>query len=150
MKHMKTLLTLTSILSLASLAVAAEDKDEHGPKGGELLDAKPHKAEFIVGKDHVATIVFYDNAMKPVPVTGQSAVIWAEPESGRVKVEIEKKDDALVSTKPLPEGEYPMMIQIKSAPEAKSQNFKIKPHHDDHDEHGHAEKGHKEGDGHDH
>ncbi len=150
---MKTLLTLITSLGIASFAVAAEDKDEHGPKGGELLDAKPHKAEFIVGKDHVATIVFYDEAMKPVPITGQSVVIWAEPESGRVKVELEKQNDALVSTKPLPEGEYAMMIQIKSAADAKAQNFKISPHHDDHDnhdDHGKDEKGHKKGDGHDH
>ena len=148
---MKTLLTLIASLSLASLAFAAEEKDEHGPKGGEMLDAKPHKAEFIVGEDHVATIVFYDDAMKPVPVTGQSAVIWAEPKSGRVKVELAKKCNALVSVKPLPEGEYPMMIQIKSAPEAKSQNFKIKPHYDDHhhDHDGHK-KGDGQGDGHDH
>ena len=143
MNHMKnTLLTLITSLGVASLAFAAEKEDIHGPKGGELLDAKPHKAEFIVGKDHIATIGFYDEAIKPVPVTGQSAVIWAESKSGRVKVELEKKGDALVAITSLPEGEYMMMIQIKSAPDAKAQSFKIKPHHDEHgDEHKHGDNG---------
>jgi hypothetical protein len=112
----------------ASPALAAE-KNEAGPKGGRLLDNESPRAEFFVEKDHTVTITFYGADMKPVPVGDQTAVIWADAKSGRVKLETERKGDALVSKTPLPEGDgYNVIVQLKSKPDAKAENFKITYH----------------------
>lgn len=148
-----TLLTLITSIAVASLGVAAEAEDKHGPKGGELLDAKPNPIEFILD-DHKASIAFYDGAMKPVAAGDQTAVLWVESDGKRMKIEFEKKGDLLVAKQPLPEktGEQ-MMLQIETTPDAKLQSIKIHTHHDEghgEAEHKHGETGHKEGDGHDH
>lgn len=136
---MKTLLIVITSLCFATLAIAAEKEDKHGPKGGELLDAKPQQVEFILD-DHQASIALYDAAMNPVPAGEQTAVLWVEAEGKRTKIEFEKQGDLLVAKQPLPEesGDR-VMLQIKSAPDAKLQSFKIHLHHD---EHGHDNHNH--------
>ncbi len=119
---MKTSLSLIT-LSLVVIAAVAAEKPVPGPKGGKMLDAH---MEFFVENDRSVVLAFYDADLKPVAVGAQSAVIWADAKSGRVKLALEKKNDALVSTQPLPEGDgYNVMVQLKSTPDAKAQNFKI-------------------------
>ena len=117
-------------LALALTASAAEtSKPIAGPKGGKLLQNDPPRAEFFVEKDRSVAITFYNDALKPVPATDQTAVIWADAKSGRVKLETEKKDGALISKQPLPEGEgYNVIVQLKPKPDAKAQSFKINYH----------------------
>jgi hypothetical protein len=122
---MKTVLTLITLGLIAGAALAAE-KITAGPKGGKMLNAT---TEFYVEKDRTVTLAFYDANLKPMPASAQTAVIWADAKTGRVKLDTEKKGDALVSTKPLPEGDgYNVMVQLKPAPDAKPQNFKLALH----------------------
>jgi len=123
-----SVIPIVSSLALACGVQAAENKIA-GPKGGKLLANDPPRAEFIVEKDHTVSITFYGADMKPVPPTDQSAVVYADAREGRAKLEFEKKGDALVSKTPLPAGDgYNVMVQLKSKPDAKSQNFKISYH----------------------
>jgi hypothetical protein len=112
-----------SVLNLS----AADKKPVGGPKGGRLLENAAPRAEFFVEKDHTVTITFYDADLKPVPVSEQSVSVIAEAKEGKTKLEFEKKGDLLVSKGKLPEGDgYNLVVQVKQAPEAKPQNFRIK------------------------
>jgi hypothetical protein len=159
-------LIIALAVGLALPAAAQTKKPTAGPKGGKILNEDAPRAEFFVETDHTVTLSFYGADMKPVPVTTQSAVVYADAKSGRAKLEFEKKGDALVSKTPLPSGDgYNVMVQLKSAPDAKAENFKVSYHTEPCSEckmaeyacicppeKGHAEgkKDHKEADGHKH
>lgn len=126
MKTLTKIMTLTLLALNLSFASAAEKKIVGGPKGGRLLDSEPLRAEFFIEKDRRVTITFYDQNLKPVAAGEQTVGIIAEPKSGKTKLEMEMKGDALMSKTPLPEGEnYNVVVQIKSTPEAKPKNFRI-------------------------
>ena len=64
--------------------------------------------------------------MKAQPDAAQVVTATAEAPSGKVKLEFEKKADLLVSKTPLPEGEhYTIVVQMKTAADAKAKNFRI-------------------------
>jgi len=128
MKTSLRLITLAGALCVGLLTLnAAEKKNVGGPKGGRLLEKTDPKAEFFVEKDHTATITFYDAALKPVPVGGQSVTVIADAKGGRKTVEFEKKGDSLVSRTKLPEGDgYNVVMQFKQTAEARPQNFRFK------------------------
>jgi hypothetical protein len=118
---------LMSAIILAALTAWSADKIVGGPKGGRLLENKAPRAEFFVEKDRTVTVTFYDAALEPVSPTEQVVSAIAEPTSGKVKLEFEKKGDALVSKTPLPEGDgYNVVMQIKTKADSKPQNFRIK------------------------
>lgn len=127
---------MTSIKSLAIAGVlcaglfainAADKKEQGGPKGGRLLEKTEPKAEFFLEKDRAVTITFYDAALKPVPVAGQSVTVIAQTDAGRSTVEFEKKGDVLVSKTRMPEGDgYNVVVQFKQSADAKPQNFRFK------------------------
>ena len=124
---MKSLTLLSALLVAATLCLAAEKKPTPGPKGGKLLENSAPRAEFLIEKDNRVTITFYDDKLKPVPVAAQVIAITAEPASGKVKLELEKKGDVLTSKEPLPKGDgYNLVVQVKANAEAKPQNFRLK------------------------
>lgn len=117
------LITLLSILAFA--LNAANKKQISGPRGGRLLQLTEPKAEFVVEKDRAATITFYDDKNKPVPASDQSAILTAMGDQ-RQTIEFEKKDNLLVSKSKLPPGDpYPVILQFKSAPNARANNFRF-------------------------
>ena len=120
------LLTLTAALCVGLFTSSAADKIAGGPKGGRLLEKTSPQAEFFVEKDRAVTITFYAAALKPVPVGAQTVTVIAETKGGKVKMEFEKKGDVLVSKTKLPEGDgYNLIVQVKSAPDARPQNFRF-------------------------
>ena len=120
-----SIISIVSLLLLSCVAQAAETEIA-GPRGGKLLANDPPRAEFFVEKDRTVSITFYDAEMKPVPPTGQRAIVYADAKQGRAKLELEKKGDVLVSKTPLPEGDgYNVMVRLQSSPDARVQNFKI-------------------------
>ena len=124
---MKSLTLLSTLLVAATLCLAAEKKPTPGPKGGKLLENSAPRAEFFIEKDNRVTITFYDDKLKPVPVAGQVILITAEPASGKVKLDLEKKGDVLTSKEPLPKGDgYNLVVQVKATADAKPQNFRLK------------------------
>ena len=121
---MKTYLLVLDALLLANLV--SGEQVTAGPKGGRLLENDPPRAEFFVEKDRTITITFYDAESKPVAPGAQSVTAVAEAKGGKTKIEFEKKGETLVSKTALPEGEgYRVVVQLRTKPEAKPQNFRI-------------------------
>ena len=107
----------------------AADKHDHkaAPRGGRLLDKTHPHAEFVVEKDRTVSIYFYDDAMKPVPVTTQQVTVIADAKGGKITLLLEKKGDALASKGPLPEGGgYNVAVQFRQTPESAPLNLRFK------------------------
>ena len=125
MKKLTQIVTVIALTIGISLAHAA--KITPGPKGGRLLENETPRAEFFVETNKTVSITFYDANLKPVAVSEQVVAVTAETKGGKVKIEFEKKGDVLVSKTPLPEGDgYNVVVQLRSKPDAKPQNFRIK------------------------
>lgn len=121
----------THIMAVAALVFGISqvhaEKITPGPKGGRLLENESPRAEFFVEKDKTVTITFYDANLKAIPVGDQTVTVIAEAKGGKTKIEFEKKGDVLVSKAPLPEGnDYNVVVQLRSKPDAKPQNFRVK------------------------
>jgi len=126
MKPAKFIALLLASLTLVAPNAISAGPVVGGPRGGRLLENPAPRAEFLVQKDRTVSIIFYDAAMKALPPGEQIVTAVAEPKSGRVKLEFEKKGDALVSRTPLPEGDgYNIVVQFKARADAKPQNFRI-------------------------
>ena len=120
--------TMTALLCAGVLSLNAADKKQlGGPAGGRLLEKTEPKAEFVVGKDHAATINFYDNALKPVPAANQTVAVIADTRGGKERIEFEKKGATLAGKSRLPPGDgYNVVVQFRQTPDARPQNFRFK------------------------
>jgi hypothetical protein len=124
---MKKLLSLLTILALAAAPAFADKTVKAGPRKGRILEMDKQNAEFFVEKDRTVSIAFYDAAGKQQPATDQVITATAEAPGAKTKLDFEKKGDLLVSKAPLPAGEgYQVVVQAKSAADAKPKNFRIK------------------------
>jgi hypothetical protein len=123
---MKNTSYLPWFLLAATLACAAE-KNIAGPKGGRLLEAAPARAEFFVTKDRKVEVTFYDAALKPVAPGERTVAVTAEPKSGRTPIALTRTATGFVSDGALPAaGEaYRVVVQVREAPGARPQNFRI-------------------------
>ncbi len=124
---MKTIQPVIPIIVLLfATHVAHGEKIVAGPKGGRLLEAEGVKAEFFVEKDRTAIVTFYDSNLKSVALADQGVTALAETKDGKKKIDFEKKEDALVSKVPLPDGDgYTVVLQLKTSAVAKVKNFRI-------------------------
>ena len=131
---MNTLLKATlTLLAITSTTFAEKDHDHDkpipGPKGGRILEVEGGHAEFFVQQDKKVSITFYDSEMKPAAPGDQVVKVIAEAPSGKATLDFEKAGDAFVSSSALPEGDgYRIVVQIKSAADAKAQNFRVDYH----------------------
>lgn len=124
---MKTLLNIAILIALVTGSAFADTKVKAGPRKGLLLDLDSKQAEFFVEKDRSISIAIYDTALKAQPASTEVITAIAEAPGGKVKIAFEKKDDLLISTTQLPEGEgYQVVLQAKTDPDAKTKNFRIK------------------------
>lgn len=127
MKNMLKLL-LTS-LAITATALSLSAKPISGPKGGRILTTDAPHAEFFVEKDRTVVVSFYDQALKPVPVSGQVVMATAEAKTGKVKLEFTEKNGALVSNTTLPEGDgYTVVVQVKANATATPKNYRVVYH----------------------
>lgn len=117
---------LFASFALLASAAALGAKPAPGPKGGRLLDSTPLKAEFFVTADRRVEITFYDDHGNPILPGDQVVAVIAEPGSGRLALAMEKTTEGFASQSPLPAGEpYRVVVQIRSTPDAKPQNFRV-------------------------
>lgn len=122
---MKTKLLLT-LFALACGSLLHAEKITAGPKGGRLLDSTPLKAEFFVTAERHVEITLYDDHANPILPGAQSIAVTAEPASGRLPLKMEKTATGFLSKTPLPAGEpYRVVVQVRSTPDAKPQNFRL-------------------------
>ena len=119
---------LLVLLALASTALAPLLRADivPGPKGGRLLDAPPHRAEFFVGADRRVEITFYDDALQPVAHGGHQAKVIAELPGARQTIELRETAHGFASTQPLPAGEpYRIVVQFRGGPQSRAVNHRI-------------------------
>jgi hypothetical protein len=122
---MKTIRLLTALLLLPAALFAAAEKNA-GPKGGRLLAAEPHAAEFFVNADRRIELNFLDPAQKPVAPTTQVVAVIAELPAGKTPLALEKSAAGFISTAPLPAGDpYRLVVQIRASADARPKNFRI-------------------------
>lgn len=106
---------------------AAAAKVEAGPRKGRILAVGEPKAEFFVEADKTISIMFYDKENKVVAPAAQSATATVDAKGKKTKLEFAKKGDALVSSAKIPDGDAnPIVVQVKTAADAKPQNFRFK------------------------
>ena len=116
---------LSGIAVLNGLILAFAETNVAGPKGGKLLENEAPRAEFLVKENHLVSITFYDENLKPVPVTSQVVTAIAEAKEGKIKLSFEKKGDISVSTAALPHGDgFNIVAQLKKNETAEPQNFR--------------------------
>ena len=126
---MKTPRIILAIISALALATALQAKPIPGPKGGRIVTTEAPHVEFLVAPDRTVVVSFYDQDLKPVAAAGQVASAIAEAESGKVTLAFAARDGALVSTKPLPEGDgYRVVLQVRDTAQARPKNYRVDFH----------------------
>jgi hypothetical protein len=122
---MKTKLVILTTL-VASLAFASSAEKLKAPNGGRIINTVTPNAEFLVTKDKMVEIRFLDASGKVIVPAAQSASIVMGDRSAPTKLAFTKDGDKLVSDKAVPEGkELPVVLQIKTTPEAKAVTTKF-------------------------
>lgn len=119
------LAALTGILFAATPAHA--EKFEPGPNGGKLVGTAPDQAELLISPEGIVTITFLDAEKKSAAPGDRTATLFAQLESGRKEITLDRKGDAFVSTEALPKPEgYLLVVQTRSAPGTKPANTRVK------------------------
>lgn len=114
---MNTLKSLASIL-LVTLTLAAAD----APVVGRLLVAGEVRAEFRVLPDRRAAVTFLDATDKPASRGNRSVTVKVDGK----EVALEAKSEGYITKDPLPAKEpAPVVVQVRSAPDAKPTNFRL-------------------------
>ncbi|MGB0775753.1 MAG: hypothetical protein ACPGUY_07895, partial [Akkermansiaceae bacterium] len=93
-----------------------------GPNGGKVLSAPDFKCEFFVTSENKVKITFLDEDNKPAAIGTQSVDVVCGDRSDPTNLEFSKgeKNLSFASSNTLPKCDgYPVIITIKTAPDAK-------------------------------
>jgi len=114
---MNILRSLACLLLAALPLVAAETK-----LTGRLLAAGEVRAEFRVLPDRRAAVTFLDASDKPAPRAARVVTVKVDGKD----VPLEATSEGYLTKDPLPAKEpAPVVVQIRSAPDAKPTNFRL-------------------------
>ena len=117
---MKTKIAIIAAL-VASLTFASAAEKIKAPNGGRIIDAVEPHAEFLVTPEKKVEIRFLDDAGKVVAPSAQTVTVTMGDRAAPTKLAFTKDGDKLVSDKTIPDGkELPVVVQIKTTPEAKT------------------------------
>lgn len=106
---------------LASLTFASAAEKIKAPNGGRIISTVEPHAEFFVTPEKKVEIRFLDAAGKVIAPEGQAVTVTMGDRAAPTKLAFAKDGDKLVSDKVIPDGkELPVVVQIKTTPEAKS------------------------------
>lgn len=120
----------TKIIAIAALAASltfgnAAEKIK-APNGGRIIDSVEPHAEFLVTLEKKIEIRFLDDAGKVIAPAAQVVTVTMGDRANPTKLAFTKDVDKLVSDKTIPDGkELPVVVQIKTAPDAKSATAKF-------------------------
>ena len=127
---MKKYTCLLSLFVLAiGLAVGASAHEDHdhakgekkaGPNGGRILTKVEPRAEFWVMPDKRIRITFLNDKDEPIAPSAQTVTVTTGQRTAPVTLTFERKDNALVSIKPLTADKQPAVVQIRTSPDAKT------------------------------
>jgi DTW domain-containing protein YfiP len=111
---------------IASLAFASAAEKIKAPNGGRIIGTVTPNAEFLITKDNKVEIRFLDASGKVIAPEAQTVSMVMGDRSAPTKLVFTKDGDKLVSDKVVPEGkELPVVLQIKSTPDAKAVTTKF-------------------------
>ena len=133
-----------------------------GPNGGRIITSVEPHAEFLVTEDSRIRITFLDDENNAIAPAGQSVEIVCGDRSKPtvLSFSVEANSNSLLSSGIIPPGDkYPMIITIKTTPEAapvrerftldlsdcptcEYREYACTCDHDDHDDHDHDHEDH--------
>lgn len=117
---------LAIALTLAFAASHAGGKKPVTPNAGRLIDKVEPKLEFFVTKDRRVEITPLDASNKPIATGAQVVTVIAGERSNPTKLALAAKDGKFTSEGKLPAGnDFPVVVQIKANPDAKTVNEKF-------------------------
>ncbi|MBT5813876.1 MAG: hypothetical protein HOI15_05925 [Opitutales bacterium] len=95
------------------------EKKEGGPSGGRIITSVNPRVEFLINDDRSIQLTFLDNQSQPIAPNSQVISLISGDRSNPTMIAFTPKDNALVSTQALPEGNsVPVVLQIKESPTA--------------------------------
>ena len=95
------------------------EKKEGGPSGGRIITSVNPRVEFLINDDRSIQLTFLDNQSQPIAPNSQVISLISGDRSNPTMIAFTPKDNVLVSTKALPEGNsVPVVLQIKESPTA--------------------------------
>ena len=113
-------------LIIASLTFATAAEKIKAPNGGRIIDAVEPRAEFLITADKKVEIRFLAADGKVIAPAAQVVTVTMGDRAAPTKLAFTKDGDKLVSDKTIPEGkELPVVVQIKTTPDAKAVNAKF-------------------------
>lgn len=122
---MKTKIIAIAAL-VASLTFATAAEKIKAPNGGRIIDSVKPNAEFLVTAEKKVEIRFLDETGKVVAPAAQVVTVTMGDRANPTKLAFTKDGDKLVSDKTIPDGkELPVVVQIKTTPDAKSTSAKF-------------------------
>ena len=121
-KHILPLaIAILTSLTLHAGKNHSHEKKEPGPNGGRILTSIEPHAEFLVTADRKVQITFVDDAFKPIAPAAQVVTVTTGERSAPVKMTFAKTETAFLSEQSVPAGNnFPVVIQIKTTPDAKA------------------------------
>jgi hypothetical protein len=112
-------------LLLASFALATAEKLK-APNGGRIITTITPQAEFLINADQKIEVRFLDATGKVISPAAQVVTVTMGDRAAPTKLAFTQEGDKLVSDKTIPAGkELPLVLQIKTTPEAKTVNAKF-------------------------
>jgi len=118
-----------------------EDGDDHdhehdeakGPNGGKIVDTTATPFEVSVTNERKVRITFLDGDHKAIPAAEQSLTAVGGERKNPTRLAFSagegEEKGALISDKPLPEGEHvPLILQFKNTPDAEKTTVKMTLH----------------------
>ena len=102
------------------------DHAKAGPNGGRVLHAVEPHLEFFVTEDRKVRITALGEDGKAIPIGEQTVRVTGGDRSNPTRMSFEKKGDVLISDIAFPEGnDFPVVVQIKTAPDVKTEMEKF-------------------------
>ncbi len=122
---MKTkLITIAALVANLTFATAAEKIK--APNGGRIIDSVEPHAEFLVTEDKKVEVRFLGEDGKVIAPAAQVVTVTMGDRAAPTKLAFTVDGDKLISDKVIPEGkELPVVLQIKTTPDAKATTAKF-------------------------
>ena len=113
-------------LIIASLTFAHAAEKLKAPNNGRIISSVTPQAEFLITPDKKIEVRFLDAAGKVIAPAAQIVTVTMGDRAAPTKLAFTQDGDKLVSDKVIPEGkELPVVLQIKSTPDAKAVSAKF-------------------------
>ena len=113
-------------LVIASLTFAHAAEKLKAPNNGRIINTVTPHAEFLVNPEKKLEVRFLDAAGKVIAPAAQVVTVTMGERAAPTKLIFTQDGDKLVSDKVIPEGkELPVVLQIKTTPDAKAVSAKF-------------------------